>query len=47
MNKVVLITGGSRGLGAAIASVFAFNNYNLIIVYKNNEEAAHKFKNDF
>lgn len=33
MNKVVLITGSSRGIGASIAEYFAKNNYNIIINY--------------
>ena len=31
MNKTALITGASRGIGAAIAKEFAANNYNLAI----------------
>ena len=40
MNKTVLITGASRGLGAAIARVFAKNNYNIILNYNNSEQQA-------
>ena len=36
-NKVVLITGASRGIGAATAKVFASNNYNVVINYNNSE----------
>lgn len=32
-NKVVVITGGSRGIGKAIAEKFAENGYNLVINY--------------
>ena len=42
MNKTVLITGGSRGIGASTARVFAKNNYNVIINYNNNKEKATK-----
>lgn len=38
--KTVLITGSSRGLGAAIAAKFAYNGYNVIINYLNNEDQA-------
>lgn len=40
MNKTVLITGASRGLGATIARVFAKNNYNIILNYNNSEQQA-------
>ncbi|MCL2383873.1 MAG: 3-oxoacyl-[acyl-carrier-protein] reductase [Oscillospiraceae bacterium] len=33
MNKVVLITGGSRGIGKAIAFEFARKGYNIVINY--------------
>ena len=38
MHKIVLVTGGSRGIGAAIALQFAKNNYDVIINYLNSEE---------
>lgn len=41
-RKNVLITGGSRGIGAAIAHEFAKNNYNIIVNYVNKEETARK-----
>ncbi len=40
MNKVAMITGSSRGLGAATAIYFAKNNYNVVINYRNNEDKA-------
>lgn len=40
MSKTVLITGASRGIGAATAELFAEEGYNVIINYLNNEEAA-------
>ncbi len=30
-KKVVLITGGGRGIGFGIAKAFAKNNYNIVI----------------
>ena len=46
MNKVVLITGASRGIGAACATIFAKNGYNIIINYLNSEKKAISLKND-
>ena len=43
-RKTVLITGASRGLGAAIAEVFAKNNHNIILNYNNSENEAIKLK---
>lgn len=40
MNKVVLITGASRGIGRSTASVFAKNNYNVVINYNKSEDKA-------
>ena len=39
-RKTVLITGASRGLGEAIAKVFAKNNHNIILNYNNSETEA-------
>jgi NAD(P)-dependent dehydrogenase (short-subunit alcohol dehydrogenase family) len=38
--KNVLITGGNRGIGAAIATIFAQNKYNVVINYHCDEKAA-------
>lgn len=38
MNKTSLITGASRGIGAAIAKEFAANNYNLAICCRNSSD---------
>jgi len=40
MKKTVLITGASRGIGRAMAQVFARNNYNVIINYLKSEREA-------
>ena len=45
MNKVVLMTGASRGIGKSTATEFAKNNYNIVINYNNNKEAAEDLKN--
>lgn len=39
-EKVVLITGGSKGIGAAAVEVFAEHNYNIVLNYAHDEEAA-------
>lgn len=41
-QKVVLVTGGSRGIGAATAKLFAKNGYSVCINYISNEVAALK-----
>ena len=46
MNKNALITGGTRGIGEAIAHKFAKKGYNLIINYVNSKEKAEKLKNE-
>lgn len=43
-RKVVLITGGSRGLGAECAKIFARNNYDIVINYKENTSKANILK---
>lgn len=40
MNKVVVITGASRGIGKAIALKFAQNNYHVVINYRGSEDKA-------
>lgn len=46
MNKNVLITGGTRGIGEAISREFAKKEYNLIINYLNSKGKAEKLKNE-
>lgn len=46
MNKNVLITGETRGIGEAISREFAKKGYNLIINYVNSKEKAEKLKNE-
>ena len=40
MNKIILITGGSRGIGAATAKLAAARGYRVCINYHNNQAAA-------
>ena len=42
MQKTVLITGGSRGIGAATARAFAAEGYRVAIGYRNSKEQAEK-----
>ncbi len=46
MEKTVLITGASRGIGRATAFVFAENGYNVIINCKKNQVLADKVAQD-
>lgn len=39
-SKIVLVTGGSRGIGAANSRLFAAKGYTVCINYKSNSEAA-------
>ena len=40
MSKTVLVTGASKGIGAAIAILFAQKGYNVVINYNNSYESA-------
>lgn len=44
MTKVALVTGGSRGIGAAIAIALKNAGYSVAANYAGNDEAAQKFK---
>ena len=45
-NPVLLITGGSRGIGAATARLAAKAGYRLCINYANNQSAAHELRDE-
>lgn len=40
MNKTVVVTGGAKGIGAAVCRVFAEKGYNVVINYNTSEIAA-------
>lgn len=42
--KTVIVTGGSRGIGAAIVKLLAKNGYQVILNYNHSEEAAKQIK---
>ena len=44
--KTVIVTGGSRGIGAAIVKELAKENYNIVLNYNNSEEEAIKIQNE-
>src|SRR5690606_22960207 len=44
MARVALVTGGTRGIGAAIATALQSAGYKVAVNYAGNEEAAGKFK---
>lgn len=45
MSKVVLVTGGSRGIGAAIVQILARKGYTIILNYNKSEEKAKEIQN--
>ena len=46
MNKVCLVTGGSRGIGRSTVLEFAKNGYDVVINYVNNELSANSLKEE-
>lgn len=47
MSKTVIVTGGSRGIGAAIVNLLAKENYNIVLNYNKSEEIAKKMQEEF
>ncbi|MDE1337690.1 SDR family oxidoreductase [Vibrio vulnificus] len=45
-SKVVLVTGGSRGIGAATTKLFVSKGYSVCINYKSNSSAAEKLASE-
>jgi acetoacetyl-CoA reductase len=46
MSRVAVVTGGTRGIGAAVARALKAAGYNVAANYAGNDEAAQKFKNE-
>src|SRR5688572_29869018 len=45
-KKIALVTGGTRGIGAAISKYLEKNGFHVVANYNNNDEAAQKFKKE-
>lgn len=46
VNKVVVVTGGSRGIGTQIVKTLANENYKVILNYNNSKEQAEKIQQE-
>lgn len=46
-NKVAIVTGGSRGIGANIVKTLATNGYDVVLNYNNSYSEANKIANEF
>ena len=44
MNKVIIVTGGSRGIGASIVRILAKDDNKIILNYNKSEEAAKRIR---
>lgn len=47
MKKTVLITGGTRGIGKAVAIAFANRGLNVAVCYRSNDDSANELKEYF
>ena len=45
-NRVVIVTGGSRGIGAGIVKLLAKQNYKVILNYNQSEKEAEAIKQE-
>ena len=46
-EKVVFVTGGSRGIGKEVATKFAENGYNIVINYVSDKTDVEALKNEW
>jgi acetoacetyl-CoA reductase len=46
MSRVAVVTGGTRGIGAAISKALKAAGYKVAASYAGNDEAAEKFKSE-
>ena len=46
-NKVAIVTGGAKGIGASIVKKLAQNGYNVILNYNKSESQAKAIENEF
>jgi acetoacetyl-CoA reductase len=46
MSRVAVVTGGTRGIGAAVSKALTAAGYRVAAVYRSNDEAAARFKAD-
>jgi acetoacetyl-CoA reductase len=44
VSRIAVVTGGSRGIGAAISKALKAEGYKVVASYAGNDEAAHRFK---
>ena len=47
MNKTIIVTGGAKGIGAAIVKLLAEQKYNVILNYNKSEEKAKEIQKEF
>jgi len=47
MVKTIIVTGGSRGIGAAIVNLLARDGYNIVLNYNKSEKIAKRMKEEY
>ena len=45
-NKIILVTGGSRGIGASMVKLLALDGYKVILNYNKSEDCAKRIKEE-